>query len=119
MHIPFLRTLFFIVPVLLMNSPGSYGQIFGRCLDAQTGQPVSGVKIENASEILSKSDRAGRFSIAGDSVISVFVLHPQFEASKERLTPNRENIILLKPYSKSVDEITVSAPLLNVSKKLL
>ncbi|PWD97913.1 TonB-dependent receptor [Marinilabilia rubra] len=117
MHIPFLRTLFFIVPVLLMNSPCSYGQIFGRCLDAQTGQPVSGVKIENASEILSKSDRAGRFSIAGDSVISVFVLHPQFEASKERLTPNRENIILLKPYSKSVDEITVSAPLLNVSKK--
>jgi iron complex outermembrane receptor protein len=118
MQIPFLKTLFFIImPVLLLFPNSSYGQIFGRCLDAQTGQPVSGAKIVYESTSIAQTRSTGKFSISKDSSVFVFVLHNQYKAQQKRLLPGKENIILLTPYAESIDEITISAPLLNTQKK--
>jgi len=107
----FLRILFLLV--LPVFSTGSYGQFFGRCIDAQTGRAISGATIQHSGEIIAISEPSGHFSFQGDSSIRVIVEHPDYKSMREHISPNRELFFLLTPSEHNIDEITVSAPLLN------
>jgi iron complex outermembrane receptor protein len=109
------RILFLLV--LLGISTNSYGQFFGRCIDAQTGEAIAGATIQKSGEILTSSDRSGHFSFEGDSAMTVSVQHPDYKTMKEEISPNRELFFLLTPAQQKIGEVTVSAPLLNYQSK--
>lgn len=103
--------------VLLAYSVSSYGQFFGRAIDAQTGQPVEGAKILKDNTTLAVTSPSGHFSFSGDSSIRVTLSHPAYKIMKELIEPGRELFFLLIPSEQKIDEITVSAPLLNYRNK--
>jgi iron complex outermembrane receptor protein len=107
----------FLLLVLLMVSTGSYGQFFGRCIDAQTGEPVAGATIRKSGETLAPSGPAGHFSFEGDSSVWVSVQHSDYRNMKEQISPNQELFFLLTPAQQKIGEVTISAPLLNYRSK--
>ncbi len=103
--------------VLLTSTVSSYGQFFGRVIDAQTGQPVNGAKLIQDKTTLTVSSPTGHFSFPGDSAILVTVSHPAFKSMQEMIEPGRQMFFLLIPSEQKIEEITVSAPLLNYRNK--
>ena len=103
--------------VLLTSTVSSYGQFFGRVLDAQTGQPMNGAKLLQDKTTLTVSSPTGHFSFPGDSAILVTVSHPAFKSMQEMIEPGRQMFFLLIPSEQKIEEITVSAPLLNYRNK--
>ncbi len=100
-----------------MVSTGSYGQFFGRCIDAQTGEAVAGATIRKSGEIIATSDPSGDFFFQGHSVIIVSVQHPDYKTMEEQISPNRELFFLLTPDQQKIGEVTVSAPMINYQSK--
>ncbi|WP_157202418.1 TonB-dependent receptor [Marinilabilia salmonicolor] len=103
--------------VLLAYSASSYGQFFGRIVDAQTGQPVEGAKLLKDKSTLAVSSHSGHFSFSGDASMQVTVSHPDYKTMQESIEPDRELFFLLIPSELKIDEITISAPLLNYRNK--
>jgi iron complex outermembrane receptor protein len=107
------------IPLLLLFAFSSFGQFHGRCLDAQTGKPVKDAQIISEGKRLATSNTSGHFSFDDSSVKTVIVKHPDYKTMQENLIPGEQNIFLLTPDSRQIDEVTVSAPLLNtLSKKV-
>ncbi len=114
MTISFRITLLLVLLGIFTNS---YGQFFGRCIDAQTGEAIAGAIIRKGGNILATSNPSGHFSFEGDSLLVVTVQHPDYKPMKEQISPNRELFFLLTPARQKIGEITVSAPLLNYQSK--
>ncbi len=109
--------ILFLLPVLLFFPDSSYGQIYGRCLDAQTGNAVENARIVHAEQTITTTSRSGHFSFKSDTIKKISVLHPDYKTMTEEVFPNRENFFLLTPSDRKIDEVTVSAPLLNYQSK--
>ncbi len=110
--------LFFLFwPVFILFTENVYGQIYGRCIDGQTGSPVAEVALKQNGKELAITNQSGFFSISSDSAITINISHPNYRNMAREVVPERENLFILTPSDKEIDEVTVSAPLLNYRSK--
>ncbi|MGM0376823.1 MAG: TonB-dependent receptor [Bacteroidota bacterium] len=114
---PIFKTLFLLTALPLLFTVSSHGQIQGRCLDAQTGQPVQDAEIQNQDRTMAKTNRSGQFSFESNSSITVTIIHPGYDSMSGEVEPGDDNLFLLNPSDRELDEVTVSAPLLNYQSK--
>ncbi|MFW5754715.1 MAG: TonB-dependent receptor, partial [Marinilabiliaceae bacterium] len=113
----FYRTLIFLTALLLLFPGRSHGQIRGRCLDAQTGQPVRGAEIQKQDTTMASTNRSGHFSFESTTNTSITIIHPGYDPISGKVEPGDDNLFLLNPSDQELDEVTVSAPLLNYQSK--
>lgn len=111
------RTLIFISALLLLFTGRSYGQIYGRCIDAQSGQPIENAEIRRNNQVVTTTNRSGHFSFESDNKTTVTIRRGGYDPMTEELEPKRENLFLLEPSNREINEVTVSAPLLNYQSK--
>ena len=111
-------SLFILLAVVLVLIPGkSNGQINGRCIDAQNGLPVSEARISSNSNVLTVTNQAGYFTLDADSSLEVSVSHTGYHTMTREVSPGGEKLFLLFPKNQEIDEVTVSAPLLDYQSK--
>lgn len=104
---PIFKTLFLLTALPLLFTVSSHGQIQGRCLDAQTGQPVQDAEIQNQDRTMAKTNRSGQFSFESNSSITVTIIHPGYDSMSGEVEPGDDNLFLLNPSDRELDEVTV------------
>ena len=107
----------YLTALLLLLPAWSHGQIQGRCLDAQTGQPVQGAEIQKQDSTITQTNHSGHFSFESNNSITVTINHPGYDPMSGKVNPGDDNLFLLNPSDRELDEVTVSAPLLNYQSK--
>ncbi len=103
--------------LLLLSGVDSHARISGRCLDAQTGETVSGVSIRIDGTSVALSGPFGFFEIAIDTTISAFFFHPEYQTTQQELVPGTANRVLLIPGTRVLNEVTISAPLMVAKRR--
>jgi iron complex outermembrane receptor protein len=108
-----LKLLILFWPVFFLFTGEIYGQIYGRCIDGQTGSPITNVALQHNEKLLATTNESGHFSFASDSSITINISHINYRHLTKEVVPGRENLFILTPTNKEIDEVTVSAPMLN------
>lgn len=111
------KTFFLLTALFLLSTGRSHGQIQGRSLDAQTGQPVQGAEIKKQDSTMTRTNRSGHFSFESKGSIKITIIHPGYDPMSGNVNPGDDNLFLLNPSDRELDEVTVSAPLLNYQSK--
>ncbi len=95
-----------------------HAQITGRCLDAQTGEGISHVHIRTGDTIIATSDVAGFFVLTKvNTSIRALFSHAEYKITRQQLIPGTDNMVLLMPTFRELDEVTVAAPFIVSRRK--